>query len=259
MRTKRLTLTLGLILGCSLAGTQLVAGGMDNSAALENSRHIKKPKKRYIGWYMRTVATATLPDGRSYTHATAGVFGKLRDSRFKEDKHDIPSMGSGVVQVLFTPRWAKDGHTYFSDYRGLKLTKYLRRHKRLRHDNNVWIFEVRNPKGVDLSDADLNLKVEGPFDAYKSSDGLIETPSKRKRLLRQLKLVDLDHKRVYPYKRLRHLHLSMDGQHVRHFRWVIGRVLPRDKKLPKTATQKQLFFAPAPSEAKETFGTPPSL
>ena len=165
---------------------------------------------------MRTVVTAITPGGEKYTHDSAGVFGELRESRYKKDRHDIASMGSGILQVLFTPRWEENNATYFSDYR-----KRKRGHK---HKERVWSFQVVDQKSVDLSDA------------YWTSQGIMERPSTRKRLFKRLKLVDVDNHQVYRATNLENVTFDMDGNHTRTFRWVIGRVKPMDyKPLPGKA------------------------
>jgi len=238
-----------LLLGSSL----LLGGTLADELAEQAPQAQKIPGYRYLGWYMRTVATATLPDGQAYIHRTAGVFGELKTSRFRKDRHDIPSLGTGILQVLFVPRWEKKGQTYFSDYRRLAGKKT--------HIKRVWTFQVVNQKTVDLSDAELKISVEGPIDAYEGPDGIVEKPSTRKRLLRRLRLVDVDNHRVYLAKRLKRITLSMDGKHTRTFRWVIGKVKKQDFK-PLPQTQKTPAFQPAlETQAQQggKFGLPPSL
>lgn len=243
--------TLSALLAAGLLLTGLHAGTDEVSNDIQTTTQTGK-KTKYIGWYMRTVVTATLSDGRSYTDATAGVFGELKDSKYHRDRHDIPSMGKGILQVLFVPRWEDEGTTYFSDYR-----RYKRHHK---HKERVWTFQVQNQQTVDLSDADLKIKIQGPTAAFRGPNGITEQPAKNKTMFRRLKLVDVDNQKIYRAKELKNVTLSMDGKHVRTFRWVIGKVKDRDLK-PLPENSKAPLFTPALEKAggPDSFGPPPSL
>ena len=171
------------------------------------------PAKKQAGWYMRTVAKATLADGTEYVHQTAGVFGKLDESTNDKDRHDIASMGSekSIFQILFVhPEWDDADATYFSDYRKFDNAK------------QVWNFKVRNPSSVNLADADLSLSVEGMYTVYKGTNNVYEEEkasdnSKKTSLL----LVDVDNQRTYSYDELKQANLGMDGKHTRNFQWVL--------------------------------------
>jgi hypothetical protein len=248
MNTLQKTLTT-LLLGSGL----LLGGTLADELAEQAPMAQKIPGLQYMGWYMRTVATATLPDGRAFTHQSAGVFGELKKAKYAKDRYDIPSLGTGILQVLFVPAWEQEEKTYFSDYRRLK--------KKTTHRARVWTFQVRNQKTVDLSDAELKITVEGPTDAYWGKEGIVEKPSQNTRLLKRLKLVDVDKHRVYRATRLENITLSMEGKHTRTFRWVIGKVRKQDFK-PLPQTQKPPTFQPAlETQARQNgkFGLPPSL
>lgn len=243
--------TLGALLAAGLLLTGLHADTDEIGNDIQTTARTDK-KIKYLGWYMRTVVTATLPDGRSYTDATAGVFGELKDSRYYRDRHDIPSMGKGILQVLFVPRWENEGTTYFSDYR-----RYKRHHK---HRERVWTFQVQNQQTVNLADADLKIEVQGPTAAFRGPDGLTEQPAKNKITLRRLKLVDVDNQKVYRAQELKNITLSMDGKHIRTFRWVIGKIRKYDLK-PLPESSKTPLFSPALEKTgnPDSFGPPPSL
>jgi len=104
------------LLALLLAGSTMLQAGYSESKAEQalyakelkeahyNTRKTKtkKAKKaKYAGWYMRTRVSATTQDGTVYEHNSAGVFGKLKQSRYKKDRHDIPAYGPATLQVVF--------------------------------------------------------------------------------------------------------------------------------------------------------------
>ena len=185
----------------------------------------KAPKPKYAGWYMRTRVSATAEDGTVYEHNSAGVFGRLKQSKWKKDRHDIPAFGAAALQVVFPHyNWGEeDSGDYWSDYRKYK--------KRRAHKRAVWTFQIKNQKTVDLSDADIRIKLD---DARKikyikenGSIHYIETGTNTKKKNR-FTLVDVDNHQTYSVDELEYANLSMDGKHTRTFRWVKGRVKKRD-------------------------------
>jgi hypothetical protein len=216
----------GIAAGLLLATPMLMARPhmMERTLGIEGKMGRHASEQSPVGWYMRTVATATLPDGKEFTHATAGVFGRLQDSKRKKDRHYIPAYGenSAILQVLFVQtKWGEDNGNYFSDYRRFKKHRHYRR--------SVWTFAVRNPRHVDLSQADLKIEVQGPYKVYRDTNGYREVLDPGYlHLTDRLHLVDVDNHRVYDYDELKNAQLSMDGKHTRTFRWVIGRVKKRD-------------------------------
>jgi len=186
-----------------------------------------KPKQKYAGWYMRTTVKATTADGTVYRHNSAGIFGELKQSKFKRDKHDIPAYGPAVLQVVFPHyNWGeKESGDYWSDYRKYK--------KRRADKRAVWTFQIKNQKTVDLSNADIEIALKGAqnvdFVKEKGQIRYIETDvdsSKRDAFT----LVDVDNNQTYSVDELKYANLSMDGKHVRTFRWVRGNVKERDFK-----------------------------
>lgn len=181
-------------------------------------------QKQTVGWYMRTVAKARANDGKEYIHQTAGVFGELNESSNDKDRHDVASYGKGVLQVVFTPKWDENNETYFSDYRAYA-----------NGEKQVWIFQVKNQKTenpgtpVNLANADLILSIEGMYDVYKGiTRRFDEELSKDDSKKTALTLIDVDNQRTYSYSEVQRAGLTMDGKHVRTFKWVLGSVDAED-------------------------------
>ena len=188
----------------------------------------KSSKERDAGWYLRTVVTATTADGSVFTHETAGVFGLLRQSKNKKDRHDIAAYGESgaILQILFTPQdWGEDNGNYFSNYKHYNARKPYKR--------RVWEFKVRNPRSVNLANADLKIELKAPLKVmFRKEGGNViykEYPFENsQRLLSKLHLVDIDNQTTYSYDELKDLTLGMDGKHTRAFRWVLGKVKQAD-------------------------------
>lgn len=187
--------------------------------------YAKAPQERYAGWYMRTRVSATAPDGTVYRHNSAGVFGELKQSRWKKDSHDIPAFGPAALQIVFPHyNWGEeDSGDYWSDYRHYN--------KKRAHKRAVWTFLIRNQKTVDLSNASIKIMLDGQHnvDYIKKGKNItyIETNvdnAKRN----DFTLVDVDNHTTYSVDELKNADLSMDGKHTRTFRWVRGRVKERD-------------------------------
>ena len=224
----------GAVLGSTATNP---ANGSDGAAQTDNGANIdssnvnggdKAPAPAVAakipdGWYMRTVATATTAEGKVYTHRTAGVLGELKESSDSLDRHDIDAFGTATLYVVFPKVQNNSVADYFSDYH--------------RYDPNdqydaerqVWTFQVKNETGEDLSNATINLKIEGPYKVYKKKEGVgyEEVPVKDNEMLQHLSLVDLDNHKVYAYNDLQNVDLRMEGKKVRTFRWVLGGVLSK--------------------------------
>ncbi|SFV90144.1 hypothetical protein MNB_SV-4-1260 [hydrothermal vent metagenome] len=182
---------------------------------------VKKREKVADGWYMRTVASATLNEKR-YVHKTAGIFGELNDSKDGKDKHDITAFSKATLYVVF-PKVQEDEtlKNFFSDYH------YYDPNDQYNSKRQVWTFQVKNERGADLSNASITLRVEGPYKVYRKKEGIgyTEVAVKDNEMLSRLSLIDLDNKKVYTYSELENADLKMDGKKVRTFRWVLGSVL----------------------------------
>jgi hypothetical protein len=216
---RKMKLILKMILSLSLTAVTLYgAAGKNNKIKIKDA-----------GWYLRTVATATTQDGTVYAHKTAGVFGRITGSVYKKDIHDIAAYGENdaIFQVIFPQNnWDEENGNYFSDYRGYYKRQALDK-------RTVWTFLIRNPRSVNLADADLSIKLEGPYKitsfTQNRSIEYKESPSAdMTELLSNLTLIDVDNQREYSYDELKDLNLGMDGLHTRTFRWVVGRVKTRD-------------------------------
>lgn len=278
-------LLLGTLTGCTDGGTKQDGANGDNPTHKPGNNPDQKPGDnptstptdtpvenpdddtpppvvtQQSGWYMRTVTTASLPDGTTFTHKTAGVFGELDESKDGKDRHDIPSYDKAVLQSVFVNDNIDPQNTYYSDYRHYGQS-----------GKEVWTFQVKNQQTTNLANAAIHFEVEGPYTVYRNtketSPRYIEQLSKDDSKKRALTLVDVDNQRTYSYDELKTADLSMDGKHTRTFRWVLGDVSNEDmqplqanvstQSLQGQSTQNaESDFIPAPSDG--TFGTPPEL
>jgi len=217
------------------------------------------------GWYLRTVATAKLPDGRTFKHNSAGVFGELDESEAGKDRHDISSYGKAILQVRFVNKKIDNDSEYFSDYR----------HYDGQNKKEVWTFLVKNEYSVDLSNAALKIDVEKMRDVFKKvgeSPYIEEIADKNDDKRQQLVLVDVDNQQTYSYDELETANLTMDGKHTRTFRWVLGSVDSSDmqplssteiasaseKRSARSLSRKiHSDFTPGTAAGTSKFGTPP--
>ncbi len=176
-------------------------------------------EEKFAGWYMRTKVSATAADDKVYEHNTAGVFGKLKQSIYKLDKHDIPSYGPATLQVVFPQtNWGDENNgDYWSDYRQWKSSTATKR--------TVWKFQIKNQHTVDLSHAPITIELDGKQNLNFTEDEngkitYIETklkPWKRK----DFTLVDVDNDfKKYSYDEIENADLNMDGKHTRTFKWI---------------------------------------
>jgi len=177
------------------------------------------------GWYARTIVSATAPDGKVYSHSTAGVFGTLIDSEDSLDKHDIPSYGPSTLQVIF-PQADKEGadsNGYFSEYQSFSKEDTGKR---------TWEFQIKNQDYPDLSSAPIHISLKGVYDlTYKKTDGKIsyeESTKENSTKAQELTLLDVDNANYYTLEDLKTANLSMDGKHTRTFKWVLGTVEQSD-------------------------------
>ena len=227
----------------------------------DNPNEGTTPAPQPTGWYMRTLTKASLPDGTTITHKSAGVFGELDESKDGKDSHDIASYGKVILQSVFINDNIDPENTFYSDYRHYEENR-----------KEVWTFQVKNQETIDLSNAAIHFEVEGPYTVYKNtketSPRYIEKPSKDDSKKRALTLVDVDNQRTYSYDELKTADLSMDGNHTRTFRWVLGDVSDEDMQPLQTQISPRSLrsvsaksikddFVPAPADG--SFGTPPEL
>jgi len=181
--------------------------------------------KKAGGWYARTVVSADAPDGKVYTHSTAGVFGKLIDSEDSLDQHDIPGYGPATLQVLFPQAEQEnaDSNGYFSEYKAFSEDD---------DSSGSWEFQIKNQDYPDLSNAPIHISLKGVYDlTYKKVHGKIsyeETKTQNSAKAQELTLLDVDNNTYYSVEELETANLTMDGKHTRTFKWVLGTVESSD-------------------------------
>ncbi|BAF73024.1 hypothetical protein [Sulfurovum sp. NBC37-1] len=219
MQNKKTKILLVLAMLLMIGGTMLQAG---SGKSVQKTQKAKK-----AGWYMRTRVSATAEDGSVYEHNSAGVFGELKQSKAKKDRHDVAAYGPAVLQVVFPHYdWEEgDAGDYWSDYR---------KYKKARADKRaVWTFQVKNQKTVDLSNAEIHIKLDDAIKVnYIKENGnvrYIEIGTDKK-MKKRFILVDVDNHQTYSVDELEYANLSMDGNHTRTFRWVRGDVRKKDFK-----------------------------
>ena len=177
------------------------------------------------GWYARTVVSATAPDGKVYSHGTAGVFGELIDSQDALDQHDIASFGPSTLQVIFPQAEQEDASTngYYSEYQSFSEGDDSKR---------TWEFQIKNQDYPDLSSAPIHISLKGVYDlTYKKVEGKVsyeESTKENTTKAQALTLLDVDNAAYYSVEELKTANLTMDGQHTRTFKWVLGTVEESD-------------------------------
>ena len=157
----------------------------------------KTAKGKYAGWYMRTKVKAIAANGKVYEHNTAGIFGKLKQSRYGKDMHDIPSYGPAVLQVVFPKSdWGEANGDYFSDYQTMEKRSKVNRRVA------VWTFQIKNQHTVDLSHADIEITLEGEQNIVFHKKRWCGSHMKRDKITSKEKrfayrLVDVDNQKIY--------------------------------------------------------------
>ena len=233
MKMKKTTILIPLLALATISSTMLYAKEPRGDQRVQSTHKAKKSKAkkvRYAGWYMRTRVSVTTQDGTVYSHNSAGVFGKLKQSRYKKDQHDIPAFGSAALQVVFPHyNWGEeDSGDYWSDYRKYKKRRIGKR--------VVYTFQVKNQKTVDLSNADLKIELDDAIDVnFVKENGNVHyiENGTNPEIKQTFTLVDVDNKQTYQVDELEYADLSMDGNHTRTFRWVRGKVRKRDFRAVK--------------------------
>jgi len=230
MKNKKTNILLSLAVLLLSGSTMLQADYSDFGFANAKSvakKYAKQSQAKEAGWYMRTRVSATAQDGTVYEHNSAGVFGELKQSKAKKDRHDIAAYGPATLQVVFPHYdWEEgDAGDYWSDYRKYKQRRANRR--------RVWTFQVKNQKTVDLSNAEIQIKLDDAIKVnYVKENGNVRyiESGTDKTMKEKFTLVDVDNHQTYSVDELQDAGLSMDGNHTRTFRWVRGRVKKRDFK-----------------------------
>lgn len=235
-----------------------------NSNTTTNGDTVPPPTVKTVSnWYMKTVASAQLSDGTSYTYEKGGVFGELEDSNDGQDRYDVLSFGTAILKVVFPQTEWTDNGDYVSDYHGLKEE----------NEKRVWTFQVKNEQSIDLTNAPLTLSLDGPYDVlFANQDGYIsfkETLSNDTSKKTSITLVDVDNQTEYTYDALQTANLTMNGLTTRTFRWVLGAVDSSDYNeviSPSTkvadfnvAARSAKVSATSDSSSNDKFGLPPSF
>lgn len=245
---------LGLLTGCG--------GSSDGSTVTEAASGTEAGYKT-AGWYGKTQISATTSDDTVYTHNTAGIFGELLESTDAKDSNDVPGHGTALLQVVFPQTtWGEDNGDYFSNYQSFIEGESPKR---------VWTFQIKNQKTVDLKDASIKITLDGIYDVtYLEEDGRTrykESTALSPERTNMLTLVDVDNHTSYTPTELNTADLSMDGLHIRTFRWVKGEVEESDYApltvLAPTQSAKvsvkdpQSAFKETVQETSTGFGLPP--
>lgn len=179
-------------------------------------------------WYARTTVSAVNPDTQTFiSHKTAGVFGQLNKSSDGKDQHDIIGMGteSATLEVVFPQNeWNDANGDYFSDYHSVK------------EGGDSWTFQVKNmynpDRPVDLSNEAITIALDGvyivEYTIVNGSTRYSEKLNSADERLEDLTLIDLDNKVAYTLSELPNAEITMDGMHIRTFKWVLGEVTESD-------------------------------
>lgn len=206
---------MGFITGC---------GGSSDGSTVTEALSGAAAGYKTAGWYGKTQISATSTDGTVYTHNTAGIFGELLESTEAKDSNDVPGHGTALFQIVFPQtNWGEYNGDYFSNYQSFIEGESPKR---------VWTFQIKNQKTVDLKDASIKITLDGIYDVtYLEENG--RTRYKESRALNPertniLTLIDVDNHTSYAPSELKTADLSMDGLHVRTFRWVKGEVEESD-------------------------------
>ena len=213
-------------------------------------------------WYARTTVSAVNPDTQSVIeHKTAGVFGQLYESSDGKDQHDIIGMGteSATLEVVFPQNgWGSESGDYFSDYHSLK------------EGRDSWIFQVKNmynpDRPVDLSNEAITIALDGIYivesTVMNGSTRYSEKLNPEDEKLEELTLIDLDNQVAYSVSELPNAQISMDGMHIRTFKWVLGNVTEADYAPLSTSAAARSISLKRKAVSSETvsdskFGLPP--
>jgi len=234
-------------------GNTLSSSNVSEDNDEESTASVDEPAEAVkAGWYMRTVVTAILPNGKVYKHDSAGVFGELDGSTDKRDNHDIESYGVGTLQIRFVNLKVDFQKEYFSDYRSYTEED----------EKRTWEFFVTNETGDDLSNAELRIEVEPMKEVLKKegenryvSVDAASDEDKRNSLI----LVDIDNQKTYSYAEVKGHVFNMDGKKTRSFRWVLNGSVTSDdmKKIYKLESMTTQASTIAQPTADSKFGLPP--
>ncbi len=236
------------LLDCMERGEDEYCIDIDDDSSYDDSQIVDEYIPEKTGWYLRLVVEAKLSDGRRFVQNKSGVFGEYKYSVDGKDKHDIPSLGTDILRVVFVHTdWSGD-IAYYSDYRAYRGDSQRR---------EVWTLQIKNDRDVNLANASLNIFLEGLYEILDNRGEIQEKLSKDQNIKESLKIVDVDNHSVYVYGDSKSVNLSMDGKHTRTFRIVKGDVTDDDYKPIESVNSRSLFREKR--SAQRGFGLPPSL
>jgi hypothetical protein len=115
---------------------------------------------------------------------------------------------------------------------------------------------------VDLSQASFKLGVYPPVQVIRSSGThRFKEVVMQDDIRTRLTLIDLDNGRTYSFEEAKNTTFSMEGKHVRAFRWVLGSVKSEDMAKPEFIAQHNVVELSTRNVANSSskFGTPPSI
>ncbi len=220
-----------------------------------------EPKPKIANWYMKTVANMTLADGTNYEYKKGAVFGELEESSNGKDRYDVLAFGTAKLRVVFPQtEWDDNNGDYVSNYQSLKEDG----------EKRVWTFQVKNQRDLNLTNAQLKLSLDGPYDVdFATKDGYTsfkETLATDISKKTSIVLVDVDNQTEYSYAQLQTTNLTMDGLKTRTFRWVLGTADSSDYAMVNTASSKMVGLGVTNRSVKthtisnpnDKFGLPPS-
>ena len=261
-----------LLTGCS------ESDGYSSSNQTSTTDPVVNPYQS-AGWYGKTKISVNFTDidnsVKVLKHTTAGVFGELKQSSDDKDQHDVPGYGPAVFQIIMIPEFSTDTSAgFFTEYKNYNPEN---------SDKKVWTFQIKqqssiclevNPddsskcnRWMDLKDSPIAINLEGVYDVeYRDDRGSVEykessTVDTEKVIA--LTLVDVDIGTKYTVEELASANLTMNGLHVRTFRWVVGPVDSTDYEAlssPQRAARRTASseFQVAPdSNTGGKFGLPP--
>jgi len=237
--------------------------GCDSTSTTANTdvNNENPSAKTVSSWYMKTVAGMTLADGTIYTYEKGGIFGELEESSDEKDRYDILAFGTSVLKVIFPKTEWVDGGESASDYRATKEGDV----------SKVWTFQVKNEQDVNLTNAQLTLSLDGPYDVvFTNKNGYISFEEKLSydtSKKTSITLIDVDNQTEYSYSELQTANLTMDGLSIRTFRWVLGsvdssaynEVIAPSTKVANFNVSARSAKVSAISNSNDKFGLPPSF
>ena len=240
----------------------------------------QKDNSEYAGWHAAIKVKFKKLRTKVYKYESSAVFGELVNSRNNKDRQDILSVSSNAIQVVFPQyKWYDNRGDYESDYRHWRKSK--------ENNKEVWTFQVKLKKEVNLQKVPFVISLDGIYDinASRVNNKVIYTEiSKNLEKRKVFNLVDVDNGLMYFYDELKDITFTMDGLKRRTFRWIrngladkeeyekvsqygdepkIEQIPSTDKKSVNTKNKKDEiakdFIPDKPRDPNNPFGFPPSF